>query len=1092
MRFACFFLTSSPEFYIAIEQFTRPYDGLLTTAARIGIFPDIGTILCRLGHMSSGYLVKVLWILLTFQWTGAVLWAQWRPARLDHLGPPEGFKYWTFDIAQDSTGYMYFATEMGLLRYDGHEVELFAHRPDDTTSIRPGNINCMVYGSDHKLWLGSRVNGLNRFDPVTMTFRHFPTPNAAKFNYDAIKSICEDAEGNLWVGGEGFSLFRFDRNSETYETYSPDWSEVRHHEQGQTVLDIFQDRFHPERLWFGVDGYPVEGRIFPWVTALVSFNKITKTFESHPCSGGPKFQEADGTLWLATWGIQKYNPKTRTTLHDPLIIPYSNGPISPLVRDIQSDGHEVMVAVPYAILGGVKLGSYSTLALDHELGVVESIFVDAQGNTWFGRSNGVTVLRAKKEAIRYFSLEASGVQNRIYPARYMYHPQHHALWIVNHAIGEDGRTIIEVPLDPQQPTNAKGMDFVVSGLAIDKSGAVWITGNGQFYKQSGKSLGSPHTHVTLPCSKQYTTPRYLTVSPEGWMGGISRDQFIWFSPEQQRCHVIYRHDLARDERSDGSIGFLGFHWRDQHKAFVFSNEVYDIDLLTGAVRQLSFPLDAEWARLREINSVIEDTRGHLWVSTLTTISEFVVRNDSLILQRYYSPADGLVSSWTNENYPDTEGRIWMFAPNGMNAINPTTGEIRTFGVNEGLHESFVDPWYLVETSDGSIISSNSKGFILFHPDSLWNAYDHSTVPVVIKQIRIAGMPIPYAGDVNFLSHIHLRPHQSYVDVQFQALAYPTDYNLTYSYKLEGLHDDWISIGENKIVTLSSLPPGPYTLRIKTGSAASHGTEKILHIFKATPLVQQTWFWLLCILLLGTVTIALIRRRIRIIRTEEERKAEITKQMAELELKALRSQMNPHFMFNSLNSIKNYILQAQPTLAAEYLSNFAHLIRMILQHSREKSITLEDELETLLLYIELEKIRFEDKFEFNCVVEDGLLLGQIMIPPMLLQPFVENAIWHGLMHKKGKGHLMLSFSKRESMVACTIDDDGVGRNKAAEMKSMTATKYKSMGMGITRDRIEIMNRMDTLGIRVEVIDKKDADGKPAGTRVKLFIPGENES
>jgi LytS/YehU family sensor histidine kinase len=125
-----------------------------------------------------------------------------------------------------------------------------------------------------------------------------------------------------------------------------------------------------------------------------------------------------------------------------------------------------------------------------------------------------------------------------------------------------------------------------------------------------------------------------------------------------------------------------------------------------------------------------------------------------------------------------------------------------------------------------------------------------------------------------------------------------------------------------------------------------------------------------------------------------------------------------------------------------------------------------------------------------VVEDGLRLEEIKIPPMILQPYVENAIWHGLLHKEEEGHLLLSFSKDKEMVCCIIDDDGIGRKKSAEMKSMSATKYKSMGMGITKDRIDILNKMNALGIESEIIDKLDASGKPAGTRVIVRIPGSN--
>ena len=165
--------------------------------------------------------------------------------------------------------------------------------------------------------------------------------------------------------------------------------------------------------------------------------------------------------------------------------------------------------------------------------------------------------------------------------------------------------------------------------------------------------------------------------------------------------------------------------------------------------------------------------------------------------------------------------------------------------------------------------------------------------------------------------------------------------------------------------------------------------------------------------------------------------------------------------------------------------------MILQNSREKSISLQNELETLILYIELEKLRFDNAFSFECIVDEQVNLESIKIPPMLLQPYVENAIWHGLMHKRAQGHLLLQFARDSDQILCIIEDDGVGRVKAEDMKSLSATRYKSMGMGITKDRIEIMNKMDALGISAEIIDKYDADGASAGTRVVLRIPATHD-
>jgi LytS/YehU family sensor histidine kinase len=210
-------------------------------------------------------------------------------------------------------------------------------------------------------------------------------------------------------------------------------------------------------------------------------------------------------------------------------------------------------------------------------------------------------------------------------------------------------------------------------------------------------------------------------------------------------------------------------------------------------------------------------------------------------------------------------------------------------------------------------------------------------------------------------------------------------------------------------------------------------------------------------------------------------------MAELELQALRAQMNPHFMFNSLNSIKNYILRHESQKAAEYLSNFAHLIRMILQNSREAFVSIQDELETLLLYIDLEKLRFRDGFEFTCQIDDRIDTSSIHIPPMLVQPFIENAIWHGLLHKEDDRHLAIRISQNNGTVICEIDDNGIGRERAMAIKSKSATRYKSMGMGITSDRIALLNSMSALGIHIEITDKVNTQGEPEGTLVKIQIP-----
>ncbi len=212
-----------------------------------------------------------------------------------------------------------------------------------------------------------------------------------------------------------------------------------------------------------------------------------------------------------------------------------------------------------------------------------------------------------------------------------------------------------------------------------------------------------------------------------------------------------------------------------------------------------------------------------------------------------------------------------------------------------------------------------------------------------------------------------------------------------------------------------------------------------------------------------------------------------KQLAQSETKALRAQMNPHFIFNSLNSINSFIIDQKHEIASDYLVKFSKLIRLILDNSRSETISIEKELETLELYVILESARFDNKFECIYNIAEDVNTGSIMIPPMLLQPFVENAIWHGLMQKEGEGTITIEIKKQdEDFLNISITDDGIGREKAAELKSKSAT-YKSHGLKVTSQRIEMMNKLNSSGAKVLIIDLQDEFGNATGTKVELIIP-----
>ncbi len=217
------------------------------------------------------------------------------------------------------------------------------------------------------------------------------------------------------------------------------------------------------------------------------------------------------------------------------------------------------------------------------------------------------------------------------------------------------------------------------------------------------------------------------------------------------------------------------------------------------------------------------------------------------------------------------------------------------------------------------------------------------------------------------------------------------------------------------------------------------------------------------------------------------KLESQKQLSELEMQALRAQMNPHFIFNSLSSINLFILENNKLQASEFLSKFSRLIRLILQNSQESFIPLERELEALELFLELESLRFENKFEYKIIIGRNTDSAEIKVPPLIIQPYVENAIWHGLMHKIEKGHLEIEIHLEGEILICKISDDGIGRMKAGELKSKSTLSYKSMGMQITEERITMLHQQKQKATFISINDLTLSDGSPGGTEVIIKIP-----
>jgi hypothetical protein len=390
-----------------------------------------------------------------------------------------------------------------------------------------------------------------------------------------------------------------------------------------------------------------------------------------------------------------------------------------------------------------------------------------------------------------------------------------------------------------------------------------------------------------------------------------------------------------------------------------------------------------------------------------------------------------------------------------------------------VHESFKQGDYIwVATAAGICRFSESKMNL------------RKAAPLTyIKGVKVNGV------DTSYINKLILASDHNNVEIFFVGLAFHSLGETTYRYRLIGLDSTWKTTSLQRIQYLA-LPPGDYRFEVQTlsGDLANDSSIKTFVFSIEKPLTRQSWFIGLEIILgiiLLYITFLYIHRYVK--RTEN-RKTAIKVRLAEAEQKALRSQMNPHFIFNALTTVQRFIIKNDKKDAYNYLEKFGSLIRRILIQSRDQTIQVNDELETLELYLNLESKRFSDKFTYEIKVDNDIDRYDLKIPPMLIQPHLENAINHGLFPKKSKGHLTLTITAEKGNLKCIIEDNGVGRNSAKTSQQGPAIKkHISLGSSITSDRMELMNEINEGDYFSEIIDLKDNNQNPIGTRVILTIP-----
>ena len=495
------------------------------------------------------------------------------------------------------------------------------------------------------------------------------------------------------------------------------------------------------------------------------------------------------------------------------------------------------------------------------------------------------------------------------------------------------------------------------------------------------------------------------------------------------------------------------------------------------------PISPSGFHCAKATQLLADLHGNLWIYAE---QRWFIMNLATRVVQPFGKENGLVTNNPSGICMDRDGNIWLATSFGLSRYDGQTKKLRTFYQTDGLLSNVILNVALIDTAQNILFVSTDRGLCLFEPDKIGKAPEAG--PTFITAIKVSenAIQLPENGK------IYLPYNQNDLRIEFTGLHFNsnTQERFQYSMEREGKAANWKDTGVDHFANFLNLAPGNYVFQARTANSDGIWSDATATLaVRIYPPWWLTWTFQLSLLaVLAILTWWLYQRQIGHAAAREAEKARVQQQLAELEMRALRAQMNPHFVFNALNSVQNFILKNDTREASRYLTKFARLMRLILENSESPMVPLAREIELLRYYIEMEALRFNQRFSVDIQIDPGLHAESIAIPGMLIQPHIENAIWHGLMHKDSAGKLLLSFEKSgDDTLICVIEDNGVGRDNAAMIEKNRVKNHRSTGLSNIRNRLDLLNAELKNDISFAFQDLKDAQGNAIGTRVIVRIP-----
>ena len=957
-----------------------------------------------------------------------------------------------YSILQDTTGLLWIGTESGLNVYNpiNGNINTYFHQAGDSTSLTNNWINHIYMDNSNNIWIAT-AHGLSKYNRKNNNFISFfdsPRDNSA-FKSNQINCIIQDSLENYWLGTQ-MGLIRLNINSKILERFyhkSGDEQSL----PGNIINCMLIDK--SGKLWVGSNNglciYNYKNQKFQ------NFNQITNLPGNFSASNiSALIQGERNNIWIGTYGkgLFLYSPVNDTVLHYNHLPANQNSIANDRIFSLYKDQTSTVWIGTFSGINKYDKNSsyFPVFKTDHiSKNVLNNEFVRAfyeksPGIIWIGTEKGINILNEKTGKFTYI-LKEPGKQNFLSSnnIRDIYRDNEGTFWIGTADSGLNAYNTETGKFESykfNRNKNSIAGNFILN-IQEDDKGFIWIS--------TGSGLSKYN-----PRNKTFTN--YL------------------FNPDDASTYGFRRiYEIHKDKK-----GNLWFASQNGLLKYIEEKDTF--------IPVNIYPEGFKNEKNIQLFTIFEDSLKNFWIGTRGLgLIKYNAENGK---SRIYTEQNGLPNNVVYGILQDDRGYLWISTNWGLSKFNPDTENFINYDVRDGLQSNEFNSNGILKSSSGKMYFGGMKGFNCFYPENI--KINKNVPPVKITDFLVYNIPVP--DSVLSSDTILLKYDQNFFTIKFAALDYTNPLKNKYKYTLGNFDKQWRSTNaDNPEANYTRVNPGTYIFKVlgsnNDGVWNSNGARKVIIIH---PPWYQHWLFRIPFSLLVIIIIwLLIRSRIKGIKKQHEVEKKILaieKQMFEIEQKALQLQMNPHFIFNSLNSIQSFVLKNDTDKAINYLAKFSQLMRFILSNSREAYIPILNEIEAIKHYLDIEKLRFDDKFDYQINIDRSIDQEFTEIPPMIIQPYIENAIIHGLVNSDKKGNIDIQIKRAGDSILCIIEDNGIGREKAEIIKNNSGIKRKPRGMIITKERLDILSRQHKEKFNVKILDLKDNSGKPAGTRVEIIM------